>query len=43
MEEENIDDFVKDLDRLNRNLKRLIYVDCKAITFWPNPDNGLFN
>lgn len=40
LEEENIDDFVKDLDRLNRDLKRTIYVDCKAITFWPNPDNG---
>ena len=40
LEDENVDDFVKDLDLLNRDLDRMIYVDCKAITFWPNPDNG---
>ena len=40
MEEENIDDFVKDLGRLGRDLKRVVYVDCKAFTFWVNPNNG---
>jgi hypothetical protein len=39
--EENIDDFVKDLGRLGRDLSRVVYVDCKAFTFWVNPDNGM--
>ena len=41
LEEEQIDDFVKDMGRLNRDLKRLIYIDCKAFTFWVNPNNGI--
>jgi TFIIF-interacting CTD phosphatase-like protein len=40
LEEENIDDFVKDLGRLGRDLNRVIYIDCKAFTFWVNPNNG---
>jgi TFIIF-interacting CTD phosphatase-like protein len=39
--EEEIDDFVKDLNRLNRDLKKLIYVDSKPLAFWLHPNNGL--
>ena len=41
-EKENIDEFVKDLDWLGRDLDRLVYIDCKPFNFWPNPDNGKF-
>ena len=40
-EEENIDDFVKDLDRLGRDPSRYVYIDSKAFAFWLNPENGL--
>ena len=37
----NMDEYFKDLNLLNRDLKRTIYIDCKAINFWPMPDNSL--
>jgi hypothetical protein len=39
-EKENLDDYIKDLNLLGRDLKRVIYIDSKPFNFWPNPDNG---
>jgi RNA polymerase II subunit A small phosphatase-like protein/CTD small phosphatase-like protein 2 len=41
--EENIDDFLKDLERLNRDIKRVVYIDTKPISFWMYPNNGIKN
>jgi len=38
--EEEYYDFVKDLDRLGRDLARTVLVDAKPFCFWANPDNG---
>jgi len=38
--EEDVYDFVKDLNRLGRDLSRTVLVDAKPFVFWPNPDNG---
>jgi len=39
--EEDVYDFVKDLNRLGRDLSRTVLIDAKPFVFWPNPDNGL--
>ena len=40
--EENIDDYMKDLERLGRKMDKLVYIDSKPVAFWCNPDNGFF-
>ena len=40
--EEDVYDFVKDLDRLGRDLSRTVLIDAKPFVFWANPDNGKF-
>ena len=37
--EEDIDYLVKDLQLLNRNLDRTIYMDCHPFSYWLYPDN----
>lgn len=37
---EDMDEYVKDLERLNRNMKKLVYIDSQPISFWTAPDNG---
>ena len=32
---EHIDDYFKDINQLNRDLSRTVYIDTKAIAFWP--------
>lgn len=39
VEEEDIDEFVKDVDLLGRDRKRLVYVDSKPLSFWTFGDN----
>jgi len=39
---EDLDEYVKDLDRLNRDMKKLIYLDSQPISFWSAPDNGKY-
>lgn len=39
IEEEEIDYLVKDLQLLNRNLDRTIYIDCHPFSYWLYPDN----
>lgn len=38
-----MDEYVKDIGRLNRDLKRLVYVDSQPISFWSAPDNGMID
>lgn len=37
--EEDLTEFVKDLDSLNRNLSRTVLIDTKPFSFWCNPDS----
>lgn len=36
-----MDEYFKDLNLMNRDLTRSVYIDSKAINFWSHPDNGL--
>jgi TFIIF-interacting CTD phosphatase-like protein len=38
---ENIDDYFKDINLLNRDLSKIVYVDTKAVSFWPHPENSV--
>lgn len=40
-EDEDLQEFVKDLDWLGRDLKRTVLVDSKPFSFWCNPDNSI--
>jgi hypothetical protein len=40
-EENDIDEFVKDLQLLGRDMSRVVYLDCKPMAFWLYPENGL--
>lgn len=40
-ENENIDDYFKDLNLMNRDLSRAVYIDSKPFQFWSHPDNGV--
>mmetsp|Transcript_4520 Transcript_4520/g.4994 ORF Transcript_4520/g.4994 Transcript_4520/m.4994 type:complete len:278 (-) Transcript_4520:209-1042(-) len=40
-QEEQVYDFVKDLDWVGRDLKRTVLLDAKPFCFWPNPNNGI--
>lgn len=40
-EESDIDEYVKDLNLLGRDLSKVVYIDCKPMSFWLHPDNGL--
>jgi len=40
-EGDDIDEFVKDLGLLNRDLSRVVYIDSKPLAFWLYPNNGL--
>lgn len=37
--DEDLTEFVKDLDSLNRNLNRTVLIDTKPFSFWCNPDS----
>lgn len=37
--EEDITEYVKDLDSLNRDLNRTVLIDTKPFSFWCNPDS----
>lgn len=37
--EENLNEITKDLDRLNRDLSKVILIDARPFNFWCNPDN----
>lgn len=39
--EETIELFVKDIDRLGRDLKRVVYVDSKPLNFWGSGSNSI--
>jgi len=39
--EEDVYDFVKDLDRLGRDLSKTVLIDAKPFVFWANPDNAV--
>ncbi len=39
-EESDIDEYVKDLNLLGRDLSKVVYIDCKPMSFWLHPDNG---
>lgn len=38
-EEEGIDEFLKDLSLLGRDLSRVVYFDSKVLSPWLQPDN----
>ncbi|KAL4433541.1 hypothetical protein ABPG74_002938 [Tetrahymena malaccensis] len=38
---EDMDEYVKDLERLNRDMKKVVYIDSQPISFWSAPDNAL--
>jgi hypothetical protein len=38
--DETIEMFVKDVDRLGRDLKRLVYIDSKPLNFWGFGNNS---
>jgi len=40
--QENLLDFTKDLNRLNRDLSQVILIDARPFNFWINPDNCNF-
>lgn len=40
-EEEELQEFVKDLDWLGRDIKRTVLIDPKPFSFWCNPDNSI--
>lgn len=37
--EEGLNDYSKDLDNLGRDMRSTVLIDCKPLSFWPNPDN----
>jgi len=39
VEEDDLEDFVKDVDLLGRDKKKLVYIDSKPISFWTFGDN----
>ena len=36
-EKEDIDEYVKDLNLLGRDLKRVVYLDSHALSYWLHP------
>lgn len=38
-EEEDIDEYVKDLNLLGRDMRRVVYLDSRAFGYWMEPDN----
>ncbi|EGR28390.1 NLI interacting factor-like phosphatase family protein, putative [Ichthyophthirius multifiliis] len=39
-EPEDMDEYVKDLQRLGRDMKKVVYIDNQPINFWTAPDNA---
>lgn len=39
VEEDDLEDYFKDLDLLGRDRKRVVYVDSKPLSFWSTGDN----
>lgn len=39
VEEDEIEDYFKDFDRLGRDRKRTVYIDAKPLSFWTFGDN----
>ena len=39
-EEEEIDELVKDLQLLGRDMRRVVYLDAKPFSYWMYPDNS---
>jgi CTD small phosphatase-like protein 2 len=40
VEKEEIDEYVKDLNLLGRDLSRVVYLDSRPLSFWLHPDNA---
>eukprot|EP01016_Furgasonia_blochmanni_P008167 TRINITY_DN13286_c0_g1_i2.p1 TRINITY_DN13286_c0_g1~~TRINITY_DN13286_c0_g1_i2.p1 ORF type:complete len:301 (+),score=63.87 TRINITY_DN13286_c0_g1_i2:159-1061(+) len=40
-EEEDVNEYLKDMNRLGRDLKRTVLIDARPFAFWCNPDNGI--
>ena len=40
-EESDIDEFVKDMNLLGRDMSRVVYIDCKPMRFWLCPRNSI--
>lgn len=40
-EEGDIDEYVKDLALLGRDMSKVVYIDSKPMSFWLYPENGL--
>ena len=36
-----MDEFVKDLGLLGRDMSKVVYIDSKPMSFWLYPENGL--
>ena len=39
--ESDIEEYVKDLSLLGRDMSRVVYIDCKPMAFWMHPHNSI--
>lgn len=42
VEEDDLEDYFKDLDLLGRDRKRVVYIDSKPLSFWTTGDNCIY-